>query len=74
MYYSDFYNTNDEVNNFLEQVKRDFPDNNLCDNKGGHKYYIKYVVLNYSQKDTDGFETLCRMMRAYNSYTNRRIV
>lgn len=72
VYYSDFYNTNEEVNNFLEQVKHDFPDNNLSDNKCNHEYYIKYVVLNYSKKDTEGFETLCRMMRAYSSYSNRK--
>lgn len=71
VYFSDFYKTNEEVNNFLEQVKHDFPDNNLSDNNCGHEYYIKYVVLNYDKDDTKGFETLCRMMRAYSLYNNR---
>lgn len=71
VYYSDFYSKNEEVNDFLEKVKHDFPDNNFSDNKCNHEYYIKYVVLNYSKNDTEGFETLCRMMRAYGSYNNR---
>ena len=73
VYYSDFYNTNEEVNNFLERVKNDFPDSNLSDdNKDDHQYYITYVVLNWDKKDAEGFETLCRMMRAYSSYDNIR--
>lgn len=59
------------MNDFLEKVRHDFPDNNLLDNKCNHEYYIKYVVLNYSKSDTEGFETLCIMMRAYSSYNNR---
>lgn len=72
VYYSDFYSKTEDINNFIEQVKNDFPDNNLFDDKCNHEYYIKYVVLNYNEKDTEGFETLCRMMRAYSSYNNRR--
>lgn len=72
VYFSDFYKTNEEVHDFLEQVKKDFADSNLSDNKCDHEYYIKYVVLNYNKNDTEGFETLCRMMRAYSSYDNRR--
>lgn len=60
------------MNNFLEQVKHDYSDNNLSDNKCDHEYYIKYVVLDYNKNDVKGFETLCRMMRAYSSYNNRR--
>ena len=71
-YYSNFYETDEEVNVFLEQVKHDYPDNNLSDNKCNHEYYIKYVVLDYNKNDDKGFETLCRMMRAYSSYNNRR--
>lgn len=73
VYYSDFYDTDDEVNKFIEQMKQDYPDNNLTDSKCSHEYYIKYVTLNYDPNDTEGFETLCSMMRAYNSYENRRI-
>ena len=36
------------------------------------EYFIKYVILNYDENDTEGFETLRRMMRAYNSYNNRK--
>lgn len=72
VYFSDFYKTNEEVHDFLEQVKKDFADSNLSDNTCDHEYYIKYVVLNYNKNDTEGFETLCRMMRAYSSYNNRR--
>ena len=60
------------MNIFLEQVKQDFLDNNLFDGKYNHEYYIEYVVLNYDKNDDKGFETLCRMMRAYSSYNNRR--
>ena len=72
VYYSDFLSTESEVNNFIERIKNDYPDNNLIDNKGGHGYFIKYVILNYDENDTEGFETLRRMMRAYNSYNNRK--
>ena len=72
VYYSDFLSTESEVNNFIERIKNDYPDNNLIDNKGNHEYFIKYVILNYDENDTEGFETLRRMMRAYNSYNNRK--
>ena len=72
VYYSDFLSTESEVNNFIERIKNDYPDSNLIDNKGGHEYFIKYVILNYDENDTEGFETLRRMMRAYNSYNNRK--
>ena len=72
MYYSDFYSTDDEVNNFIEQVKIDYPDNNLIDCRCDHEYFIRHVILDYDASDKNGFETLCRMMRAYNSYSNRR--
>lgn len=72
MYYSDFYSTDDEVNNFIEQVKIDYPDNNLIDGRCDHEYFIRHVILDYDASDKNGFETLCRMMRAYNSYSNRR--
>ena len=72
VYYSDFLSTESEVNNFIERIKNDYPDNNLIDNKGDHEYFIKYVILNYDENDTEGFETLRRMMRAYNSYNNRK--
>lgn len=71
VYYSDFYSKKEEVYKFLDQVKHDFPDNNLSDNSCSHKYYIKYVVLNYSKHDAEGFKTLCNMMGAYKSYSNR---
>ena len=71
VYYSDFLSTESEVSNFIEQIKNDYPDSNLIDGKGGHENFIKYVVLNYDENDTEGFETLRRMMRAYNSYSNR---
>lgn len=72
VYYSNFLSKNEDVNNFLEQIKYDFPDSNLSDNKCDHEYYIKYVVLKYNKNDIEGFKTLCRMMKAYNSYDNRR--
>ena len=72
VYYSDFLSTESEVNNFIERIKNDYPDSNLIDNKGCHEYFIKYVILNYDENDTEGFETLRRMMRAYNSYNNRK--
>ena len=72
VYYSDFLSSESEVNNFIEHIKNDYPDSNLIDNKGGHEYFIKYVILNYDENDTEGFETLRRMMRAYNSYNNRK--
>ena len=72
VYYSDFLSSESEVNNFIERIKNDYPDNNLIDNKGNHEYFIKYVILNYDENDTEGFETLRRMMRAYNSYNNRK--
>ena len=72
VYYSDFLSTESEVNNFIERIKNDYPDSNLIDNKGDHEYFIKYVILNYDENDTEGFETLRRMMRAYNSYNNRK--
>ena len=72
VYYSDFLSTEGEVNNFIERIKNDYPDSNLIDNEGDHEYFIKYVILNYDENDTEGFETLRRMMRAYNSYNNRK--
>ncbi len=72
VYYSDFYNTEEEVIGFVHQVKLDYPDSNLIDSKCDHKYYIKYVVLDYDKNNEEGFETLRTMMRAYNSYNNRR--
>jgi len=72
VYYSDFYNTEEEVSKFIQQVKLDYPDNNLDDNKCIHEYYIKYVVLDYDGNNKEGFEKLRTMMRAYNSYNNRR--
>lgn len=68
VYYSDFLNTEDDVNKFIEQVKADHPDNNFIDGACNHKYFIKYVVLCYDENDEKGFETLKRMMRAYHSY------
>ncbi len=53
-------------------MKLDYPDSNLVDNKCGHEYYIKYVVLDYDKNNKEGFETLCSMMNAYNSYINRK--
>ncbi len=53
-------------------MKLNYPDSNLIDSKCDHKYYIKYVVLDYDKNNVEGFETLCTMMRAYNSYNNRR--
>lgn len=72
VYYSDFYEKNKEVNDFLKQVKHDFPDNNLSDNKCSHEYYITYVVLNYNKNDIEGFKNLCKMMKAYRAYNNKR--
>lgn len=72
VYYSDFLSTESEVNSFIQRVKEDYPDSNLIDGKGGHEYFIKYVVLNYDENDTEGFETLRKMMRAYKSYNNRK--
>ena len=72
VYYSDFLSTESEVNNFIERIKNDYPDSNLIDNKSCHEYFIKYVILNYDENDTEGFKTLRRMMRAYNSYNNRK--
>ena len=68
VYYSDFLNTEDDVNKFIEQVKADHPDNNFIDDEYNHKYFIKYVVLGYDDNDEKGFETLKSMMRAYHSY------
>ena len=42
------------------------------DSIDSYEYFIKYVILNYDENDTEGFETLRRMMRAYNSYNNRK--
>ena len=72
VYYSDFLDTDDDVDAFMNQVKEDYPDSNLIDDKCSHDYFIKYVVLTYDKHDEVGFETLRRMMRAYNSYKNRR--
>ena len=72
VYYSDFLDTENDVDKFIEQVKVDYSDNNLIDGKCNHKYFIKYVVLDYNENDAEGFKTLRRMMRAYSSYNNRR--
>lgn len=74
VYYSDFFATKDEVNSFIESIKNDYPDSNLIDLKCTHEYYIKYVILQFDEHDLQGFETLCRMMRAYQSYNERKKV
>lgn len=71
VYYSDFFKTKTEAKNFIETVKVDYPDSNLDDDKGGHEYHIKFVTLSFNKKDEKGFETLCRMMRAYHNYKDR---
>lgn len=68
VYCSDFLDTEDDINKFVEQVKTDYPDNNLIDGRCDHEYYIQYVVLDYNENDKVGFKTLRRMMRAYNLY------
>lgn len=68
VYYSDFLDTEDDANKFIEQVKVDYPDNNLIDGRCDHEHYIQYVVLDYNENDEKGFKTLKRMMRAYNLY------
>ena len=72
VYYSEFLDTEDSVNEFIEQIKADYPDNNLIDGSWGHEFYIEYVVLDYNENNEKGFQTLRRMMRAYNYYNNRR--
>lgn len=73
VYYSDFLETKAQADDFMEQVKKDYPDNNLIDGTAAHDNFIKYVVLQYDQNDKDGFDTLCRMMRAYGNYENRMV-
>lgn len=72
VYYSEFYKYKKDAAKFINTVKKDYPDSNLIDGKGGHEYYIKYVILTYDPNDTEGFKTLCRMMGAYDSYEDRR--
>lgn len=68
VYYSRFFDTENEVNEFKTKVKKDYPDSNLIDGKCSHEYFIKYVVLDFEENDAEGFKTLLSMMRAYKSY------
>lgn len=72
VYFSEFYKYKKDVDNFINTVKEDYFDSNLIDGKWNHEYYIKYVTLTYDPNDTEGFKTLCQMMKAYDAYKNRR--
>ena len=71
VYYSDFLDEND-VNKFIEQVKVDYPDNNLTDNRIDHEYYIQYVVLDFDENDVYGFIALRDMIGAQKHYNKRK--
>lgn len=71
VYYSPFFSTQDEVNAFLEQLKKDYPNSNLLDPQA-RDYYIKYTTLTYDETREEDFKTLCRFMRAYRPYSERR--
>lgn len=70
VYYSDFFNTKEDVNDFIKQLKMDYPNSNL--NKDSrYEYYIQYTILCIDENDKENFYTLCEMMRAYKKYKER---
>lgn len=68
VYYSNFLDTEEDVSEFVEQLKKDYPDSNFIDGGAGHEYFVRYVSLDYDENNEEGFKTLKRMMRAYNLY------
>ena len=73
VYFSDFLETDTDVEEFIQQVKTDYPDSNFIDGSSGHEWFIKYVILKFDPEDTEGFKTLCQMTRAYYTYKERQI-
>ena len=55
-YYSDFL-TQEQVDGFIETLRRKFPDSNL-NTKFKYKYHIEYCVVNADtfENDTDNFK------------------
>ena len=74
VYYSDFFDTKEEIDAFIEQIKKDYPDSNLVTKKYNSKYHIKYVVLLYDPKDTTGLLVLKEMLRAKRHYNDRTAI
>lgn len=68
VYYSNFFDTKEEVHLLLNRLKDDYPDSNLMDGKCNHKFYIQYTTLLFDESDQEGFKILKRMMRAYKQY------
>ena len=72
VYRSDFMDTQEDVDRFVEQIKEDFPDSNLSDGSCAHEYYIQYIALDFNADDEAGFNTLCDMMHGHGRYEDNK--
>lgn len=65
VYYSDFI-TQEGVDDFIEEVKRTFPDSNLS-YKCGYRYQVNYSILKADTfiGNSDNFQKLIKMLIAH---------
>ena len=68
-YYSDLFETDEEVKAFLEQVDKDFPNNTLKYWKAEKDYVIQYMRFRIDESNPAEFEAIRHTARAYKNYS-----
>ena len=71
IYHSRFLYSKDEVDEFINKLKHDYPDSNLVSKEGEYKYFIQYTILEYNDDNIDEFKSLYKIMMIRGLYDNR---
>ena len=69
-YYSDLFDTEAEVNTFLEQVNEDFPDNSMRDFKYDHEWRIRH--MRFRVEHPTELEAIKEVAKAYKHYSEAK--
>jgi hypothetical protein len=71
-YYSDLYDTEAEVKEFLKQVDKDFPDNSMQDFKHNHEWLIRYMRFRVDPQNQSELESIKELAKAQKHYSEAK--